>query len=213
MHLTSYQLESLQIYKVIKQIASFESLNSLGLRDITLKDDDVKIIAKFIGSNQIEDASIIEGRVSGVGAGYIAEAIKSNSNLWNLDLTRNNIGNQGAKSIIEALIFENVIERLSLRDNKISRIYDALKQVKKNISIYLNDNALPKKELELIEKFLDDDIEDDSIPSKHSFNSKIYSISQDFITRPYVEYLGNSSLFDDSMDDLSYTNLLGNSSL
>ena len=72
-------------------------------------------------NNTLTELDLSENNISYSGATSIAEAIKVNNTLTKLDLSTNNIGDIGAKFIIKALKFNIRLTHLKLFDNCIHR--------------------------------------------------------------------------------------------
>ena len=82
--------------------------------------DGVIALAELLKSNTtITDLNLNENNLKDVGAKAIAEALKVNTTLKVLDLSLNYIGDEGAQALAEAIDANSTLEQLSISGNDI----------------------------------------------------------------------------------------------
>jgi len=77
-------------------------------------------LRKTMKCPQLEKLSLMINNIGDDGAKVIADALKVNHTLETLNLWYNNIGDDGAKKIADALIFNRNLKELNLSGNKMS---------------------------------------------------------------------------------------------
>ena len=97
---------------------SWVGLRLVSLQDCNLQDGEVADFAGALSASWWTNLSLEENRISDAGAEALAAALKESSTLQALGLRANEIGDNGAKSLIDA--WTPQLWQLDLRDNKIT---------------------------------------------------------------------------------------------
>jgi hypothetical protein len=95
-------------------------IQSIDLSDNDIGSSGATSLAEAIKLNcSLTELNLANNNISDIGATAILDALKTNANLTNLDLRNNNIGSTGASSISDALKLNSTLTTLDLRNNKI----------------------------------------------------------------------------------------------
>eukprot|EP00944_MAST-04C_sp_MAST-4C-sp1_P014138 g14138.t1 len=86
--------------------------------DDTSRNTSSNLVAK-LRNNSLKTISFCQNNIGNEGAKYLGEALKVNTSLKKIDLWDNNIGNEGAKYIAEALKVNTSLKEINLGNNNI----------------------------------------------------------------------------------------------
>ena len=94
------------------------------LSEKQLSDDDMEIVvAQILLRNQCKKLILKKNMITEKGAFKLAQGLKTNTSLENLDLGKNNIQDQGVQYLVEALITSNkTLTKLHLQSNGITEV-------------------------------------------------------------------------------------------
>jgi hypothetical protein len=96
--------------RLLLYLAFNHTLTYLNIGSCLIGDGGALAIANYIRSDtaKIQNLNIANNHIGPAGAGYLAEALKTNTILQFLELQSNNIGDEGARALIECLRTANI---------------------------------------------------------------------------------------------------------
>eukprot|EP00055_Hartaetosiga_balthica_P007871 m.27907 g.27907 ORF g.27907 m.27907 type:complete len:833 (+) comp5992_c0_seq2:140-2638(+) len=136
--------------KLVMSLSS-KCLSSLNLSRNPLSDAGVKVLFSFIKSSALLRLFIRHVAMTSTGAKYIADALPSSPFLTHLNISDNDIGNEGFAMLCKSLFSNQALQSLGLRATNLSDTSAngiiSLLEGNKNIILDIRDNNFSKRTL------------------------------------------------------------------
>ena len=132
--------------ELINYIKTHDNINSFFMFNTSVTKKTVQFVSDLFKITTLTSIDLDSNNIGDDGAKDIAEALKTNSTLTSIDLQSNNIGDDGAKDIAEALQINSSITSIKLKYNNISD-----KMIKTIDSLIENNRFLNKTSDAIVE--------------------------------------------------------------
>ncbi len=147
--------------KLEERIDEYELRSTADLRNMTLTDDDMEIVAEqAIIKKQCKRLYLQDNNITSRGASIIAAALKNNRTLEILNLSNNHVFDMGARSLSETLSSNNsILQLLDLCSNDITdlgaqHLTEMLKTNQTLIFLRLSSNKISDQGIQLLANVL-----------------------------------------------------------
>ncbi len=105
---------------IIDNLRTGEDINKISLHYSGIDNKKVKLLMQALEkyNNTVTNIDLSDNQIRNEGAGLIACFLEKNSSVTYIDLSNNKIGNEGARLILKAIRKNNTLTEINLHNNK-----------------------------------------------------------------------------------------------
>ena len=110
------------ICRGLVQIIALGQIKKLDLKDCTLKDEGLSILHKALATSSLTEIDLTNNEIGDEGVKLLADILRRNPNITTLNLSLNNIGDEGLSTLAEVLATNSPLQNLNLSFNEITEV-------------------------------------------------------------------------------------------